>query len=36
LNPRIKEKVKKEIAKILVVGIIFPVDEAKWISPIFI
>jgi hypothetical protein len=36
LNPRVKEKVKKEIDKMLAVGLIFPVDEAEWISPIVI
>jgi hypothetical protein len=36
LNPRIKEKVKKEIDKMLGVGLIFPVEEAEWVSPIVI
>jgi hypothetical protein len=36
LNPRVKEKVKKEIDRMLAAGLIFPVDEAKWISPIVI
>ena len=36
LNPRVKEKVEKEIDKMLEAGIIFPVDEAKWIIPIVI
>lgn len=36
LNPRVKEKVKKEIEKILEARIIFPVDEAEWISQIVI
>jgi len=36
LNPRVKEKVKREIDKMLDAGIIFPVDEADWISPIVI
>jgi hypothetical protein len=36
LNPRVKEKVKKEIDHMLVAGLIFPVDEAEWINPIFI
>ena len=36
LNPRVKEKVKKEIDKIMVFGLIFPVDEVEWMSPIII
>lgn len=36
LNPRVKEKVKKDIDKILEEGIIFLVDEAEWISSIVI
>lgn len=36
LNPRVKEKVKRDIDKMLDAGIIFLVDEAEWISPIVI
>jgi hypothetical protein len=36
LNPRVKEKVKKEIDIMLVDGLIFLSDEVDWISPIFI
>ena len=36
LNPKVKEKVKREIEKMLEVGLIFPVEEAKWVSPIVI
>jgi hypothetical protein len=36
LNPRVKEKVKKEIDRMLAAGMIFPVDKAEWISPIII
>lgn len=36
LNPRVKERVKKEIQKNLEAGIIFLVNEAEWISPIVI
>lgn len=36
LNPRVKEKVKKEINIILTNGLIFPVDEVEWIIPISI
>jgi hypothetical protein len=33
---RVKEKVKKEIGIMLAIGLIFPVDEVEWISPIVI
>jgi hypothetical protein len=36
LNPRVKEKVKKEIDRILATRLIFHVDEAERISPIVI
>jgi hypothetical protein len=36
LNPRLKEKVKKEIDKMLEARLIFVVEEAEWVSPIFI
>ena len=36
LNPRIHEKVKKEVDKILVARLIFPIEEVEWISPIVI
>jgi hypothetical protein len=36
LNPKIKEKVKKEVDKMLVVGLIFPIKEVEWIIPIVI
>jgi hypothetical protein len=36
LNPRVKEKVKNEIDTMLIVGLIFPLDETEWISPIII
>jgi len=36
LNPRFKDKVKKDIDHILVDGLIFLVDEAEWINPIVI
>jgi len=34
LNPWVKEKVKKEIDRMLATGLTFPVDEAEWIGPI--
>jgi hypothetical protein len=36
LNPRFKEKFQKEIDRMVAAGLIFPVDEAKWISSIVI
>jgi hypothetical protein len=36
LNPRVKEKVKKEIYKMLEAGLIFPVEEVEWVSLIVI
>ena len=36
LNPRVKEKVKAEIDKMLAAGLIFPMKEAEWVSPIII
>jgi hypothetical protein len=36
LNPRVKEKAKKEIEKMLEEGLIFLVEEAEWVSPIVI
>jgi hypothetical protein len=36
LNPKIKEKVKKEVDKMLAAGLIFPIEEAEWVSPIVI
>jgi hypothetical protein len=36
LNPRVKEKVKKEIDKMLEERIIFAVEEEEWVSPIVI
>jgi hypothetical protein len=36
LNPRLKEKVKKEIDKMLEDGLIFAVEEVEWVNPIVI
>jgi len=36
MNPIFKEKVKKEIDRMLAARIIIPVDEAEWISLIVI
>ncbi len=36
LNPKYKEKVKIEIDKMLAAGIIEPVEESEWISPMVV
>ena len=36
LNPRYKEKVKDEIDKMLVAGIIELVEESEWVSPMVV
>ncbi|GKU89562.1 hypothetical protein SLEP1_g3688 [Rubroshorea leprosula] len=33
LNPTMKEVVKKEVLKLLDVGIIYPISDSKWVSP---
>ena len=34
LNPIMKEVVKKEILKSLVAGIIYPISDSSWVSPV--
>ncbi|XP_057969433.1 uncharacterized protein LOC131158581, partial [Malania oleifera] len=34
LNPTMKEVVKKEVLKLLDIGIIYPIADSKWVSPI--
>ncbi|CAA7056274.1 unnamed protein product [Microthlaspi erraticum] len=34
LNPNLKEVVKKEILKLLDAGIIYPINDSTWISPV--
>ncbi|WCJ21104.1 Transposon Tf2-6 polyprotein [Euphorbia peplus] len=34
LNPNMKEVVKKEITKLLDAGIIYPISDSEWVSPI--
>jgi hypothetical protein len=36
LNPRVKEKVKRKIYKMLEDGLIFAMEEVEWVSPIVI
>jgi len=34
LNPSLKEEVKKEVIKLLDAGIIYPISDSPWVSPI--
>ena len=34
LNPKMKELVRKEILKLLEAGIIYPVADSQWVSPV--
>ena len=34
LNPHMKDVVKKEIVKLLDIGIIYPISDSTWVSPI--
>ena len=34
LNPNMKEVVKKEVLKLLDAGIIYPISDSKWVSPV--
>ena len=34
LNPKMKEVVRKEILKLLEAGIIYPIADSRWVSPI--
>ena len=36
LNPKYKEKVRKELYKMLTAGIIEPVEESEWVSPMVV
>ena len=36
LNPRYKERVKKELDKMFATGIIEPVEESEWVSPMVV
>ena len=36
LNPVLKEVVKEEIMKLYKVGIIYPISDSKWVSPIHV
>ncbi|CAL2256334.1 unnamed protein product [Prunus armeniaca] len=34
LNPNMKEVVRKEVIKLLDIGIIYPISDSKWVSPV--
>ena len=36
LNPNLKEVVKKEIIKRLDAGVIYPISDSKWVSPVHV
>ena len=36
LNPKYKEKVRKELDKMLAAGIIEPVEESEWVIPMVV
>ena len=36
LNPIMQEVVKNEVLKLLDVGIIYPISDSKWVSPIHV
>jgi len=36
LSPNMQEVVKKEIPKLLKAGIIYPISNSKWVSPVHV
>ena len=36
LNPNLREVVRKEVQKLLDAGIIYPISDSKWVSPIHV
>ena len=34
LNPTMKEEVRKEVLKLLEVGLIYPISDNAWVSPV--
>jgi hypothetical protein len=34
INPKLKEVVRKEVIKLLEAGIIYPIANSKWVSPV--
>lgn len=36
LNPTMKEVVKKEVLKLLKAGLIYPISDSSWVSPVHV
>ena len=36
INPILSEVVKKEVEKLLEAGIIYPISDSKWVSPVHV
>jgi hypothetical protein len=36
LNPTMKEVVRKEIEKLLLAGMIYPISDSEWVSPVHV
>ena len=36
MNPKYKEKVRMELDKMLAIGIIEPIEESEWFSPVVV
>jgi hypothetical protein len=36
LNPTMKEVVKKEVLKLLDAGMIYPISDSSWVSPVHV
>lgn len=36
LNPAIKEVVRKEVVKLLDAGLIYPISDSSWVSPVHV
>jgi len=34
LNPTMKEEVRKEVLKLLEAGLIYPISDSAWVSPV--
>ena len=34
LNPIMKEEVRKEVLKLLEAGLIYPISDSSWVSPV--
>ena len=36
MNPTLKDIVKEELKKLLIVGFIYPISDSKWVSPLVV